>query len=764
MPTSTITVKLAVTDTIDMAWRISDPDDSTAQLSRVEYTQMIGDSTVITKTVQPEDYSPDQLRLGPFSAARGSGTIQRQYALYVVDADGNRSNEVQLQIVVVSRLAYWQIALLFAFGLGGLLLLLFVGLVSLSRSSGLALPRLLRRGPGQWLAVGLGYREYRTRWQGLSPAEQLLLLLMADSTVGEDIQRWLTEKQVPLTEAQIDSGLDTLVRERFLLRAGATYTAIVPSLAQALHDDEGDAGIRALVLRLQQEHPLVSLTQRFLEAAGFALQPSAVGLSLVATPVSGAYAQWIDGKVYVRVYPDRVLDRPTVSSLHDEASTTSDTPATLFAVINQTPDDSGWIEIGALRAEGIQVVLIDDVSMQQARVEGREQAGLQKLLRRYLGRQRDLYNVRDPVADRLNFFGRDSLAQEMLEELTSGRPLALLGLRKMGKSSLLQAIRDRASFPVAYVDLQAGVELSSLYGRILNSWQQTLRTHAPEISWSPAAQSDDPTDGFVSTVQALMQRLAEAGYPARLGLLVDEIELIVPRGEGVVGEAELNRYLTFGRTLRGLVQESGNFALLVAGVDPTITRVNRWAEQQNPFYQFFREIYLPPLSRDDTIQMVRNIGRQMGLAYPDEAMALVAETSGGHPFLARQLCSAVFQTHIRESGSEISLDELQTAANEFIRNPATSILLDVRGLWGEVTNPDLWPPAQVTENSNLLRLLAQHGPRPEDALMEVATDRRAREASLFELNQRSVLERLEEKFQIQFGLFQNWIRRYQLKE
>ncbi len=756
-------VRVAAGGIMPIHWQVSDPDAAVDEVATLQAAwDFSGDiETASWRTVQT---TADGSFIQLVSLNRGAADEVRTLALRAVDADGNPSNIITVPVTLEAPQAYAQILAPWLGGFGAVLFLFAVGLVGLSRSSGLPLPLLMRRSPGQWLAVGLGYLECRTRWQGLSPAERLLLLLMADSMAGEDMQRWLTEKQVPLTETQIDSALDTLVRERFLIRNGATYTALVPSLAQALRDDEGEIGIRVLVQRLQQEHPLVALTQRFLEVAGFALQPSAAGLSLVATPTTGSYDQWIEGNVYVRIYPDRVLDRPTVSSLHDEASAISDRTATLFAVINQTPDDSGWIEIGALRAEGIQVVLIDDISMQQARVESREQAGLQKLLRRYLGRQRDLYNVRDPVADRLNFFGRDSLAQEMLEELTSGRPLALLGLRKMGKSSLLQAIRDRASFPVAYVDLQAGVELSSLYGRILNSWQQTLRTHASEISWSPLSQSDDPTAGFVNAVQALMQTLAEADYPARLGLLVDEIELIVPRSESVVGEAELNRYLTFGRTLRGLVQESGNFALLVAGVDPTINRVNRWAEQQNPFYQFFREIYLPPLSRDDTIQMVRNIGRQMGLAYPDEAMALVAETSGGHPFLARQLCSAAFQTHLRETGSEISLDELQTAANKFIRNPATSILLNERGIWGEVTNPDLWLAAQIVENGNVLRLLARKGPQPEDGLMEQATDRDAREASLFELDQRSVLERIEENFDIQFGLFQRWIQRYQLKE
>ena len=104
-----------------------------------------------------------------------------------------------------------------------------------------------------------------------------------------------------------------------------------------------------------------------------------------------------------------------------------------------------------------------------------ERIELDKALSRFIGEDLDLYSVRNPIADRLNFFGREALASKIIKQMEQGKPIGIFGLRKIGKSSLLYYIRNQASFPVAYVDLQKGWELSEDFDRILISWKQSLR-------------------------------------------------------------------------------------------------------------------------------------------------------------------------------------------------------------------------------------------------------------------------------------------------
>jgi hypothetical protein len=313
----------------------------------------------------------------------------------------------------------------------------------------------------------------------LTPLERLLLLLAKpeeSSTLGQ-FQSRLTEYQTPVTPTRLEQALENLVRQQLFSREGEAFRLTEPGLAQALQLHEGQAGLKELAARIRAEHPLFTEARLFFLAAGFELSEILTDpLAFLCKPTSPTWEQHFSKPVYTRLFPDQSLNREAVMVLHQAAQIVAERMDVLFAIVDQTPSDDGWIEIGALRADkGVQVIPIDDTLIQHGHEQQKERQTLEGHLRRFLGRRRDLYNVRDPVADRPNFFGREIRADELLESLVKGQSLALFGLRKMGKSSLLQYLRDQAPFPVAHVDLQAGVELARLYKRILESWQRVRR-------------------------------------------------------------------------------------------------------------------------------------------------------------------------------------------------------------------------------------------------------------------------------------------------
>ncbi|MEZ4730258.1 MAG: hypothetical protein R3E79_24270 [Caldilineaceae bacterium] len=666
--------------------------------------------------------------------------------------------------------AYTRLLAPYLGGLIGIATVLLLGLVILAHNSGLPFPLLVRQGPIQWLPLGVGYARYHRRCRILAPLEQLLLLLLpAHGATAVDLLARLTELQIPVSEGRFHAALATLVHDQWLAQHQGRYLPLEAHCNAALQAHTGAAGLTQLATQVRTEHPLFATARHFFTAAGFDLQSVADPLAFLCVPTAPLWQRHLTGPVYARLFPDEELGQAAVANLGAAARQAvgqpiAANPMLIFALVDHTPSDSGWMAIGALRAEGIQVVPIDDGLMQQARIEQQEQRTLQLHIRRFIGRERDLFNVRDPVADRLNFFGREQRTHDLLEALTDGRPQALLGLRKMGKSSLLQVMRERADFAVAHVDLQAGQEPLGLYTRILQEWQQTLRVRQPTLVWTPPALTGDPTTAFTAATRALLQTLEQAGSAARLGLFIDEVDLLMPRQGQLHDPAVLTRYLTITQALRGLVQETGRLALLVAGVDARFNRVSRWGEAQNPFYQFFQETYLEPLSAEDCQQMVRNIGRQMGLVFDDAAATAVARLSGGHPFLARQLCSTAL-TLRQGDDALLSLDLVERAAALFVRQPTTAANLDEQGLWGEVTNPALWPPAQIAENQTLLQTLAHAEEEAEPDLIAAGADSAARTQSLYELTQRAVLRRLlPERLCIHLELFSAWIRAYRRSE
>jgi hypothetical protein len=398
-----------------------------------------------------------------------------------------------------------------------------------------------------------------------------------------------------------------------------------------------------------------------------------------------------------------------------------------------------------------------------------ERLALQKHLRRFLGKGYDPYNVRDPVSDVLNFFGREALARGLIDDhLIAGQPVGLFGLRKMGKSSLLRYMQRLMPCPTAWLDLQAGVDLTALYERMLRAWNNDAKARFNiDLSLEDTKlNSDDPSSHFFQRTQDALDKLTAQVPEARLALFLDEIELITPptNATGPV----LERYLSLMRKLRGLVQEDGRVSLMAAGVDPSVTRVNWWDGEQNPFYKLLQEVYLPPLLEDDCILMIRNIGSQVELSYDATAEELVAQASGGHPFLARQLCSLAYEQRSQHPG-KVPLESIEKAADRFLFDPQYATFVNHTGLWGEVSNTKLWGEQTARANQEILIALAESPDPLTESDLIGKLDTPAHRSAFFALRQLHVIRPTrgspgssDPQYAITFGLFRSWLRRVQL--
>jgi hypothetical protein len=380
-----------------------------------------------------------------------------------------------------------------------------------------------------------------------------------------------------------------------------------------------------------------------------------------------------------------------------------------------------------------------------------------------LGRGIDPYDVHDPVSDGLNFFGREAIANTLLLQLSSGEPIGLFGLRKMGKSSLLRFIQSKLDFPAARLDLLAGVDPAVLLPRALKGWSADSQARfGITLSFGKIAADDTfSLDNMAYAIREVLDRNAKQFAAGRLGLILDEIELITPPPNAPYEVIE--RRLSFLRALRGLIQEDGRLSLLVAGVNPAINRTNRWGAnaEQNPFYQFLRETYLGPLAAADCVQMVRNIGCQVDLTYSQDATDMITSESGGHPFVARQFCSLAYSMRDGAPG-EIGSSELKRASLRFLSDPKYADFW--AELWKELTHPALWGEAIATLNKEVLWTLSRVD-RPMSSSEIVANSEDApRLAALHELERKYVVQKApspqsaEPLYKLQFDFFARWVR------
>ena len=506
-------------------------------------------------------------------------------------------------------------------------------------------------------------------------------------------------------------------------------------------------------LRLEQNLPYISIEQ-FLFNAGFSVHR----LDQLGLLCTSDHRLWRDtSPLYVGLALKRHLGLDTFwefceaarniyeGKLHEQIA---------LIIIDRPPRAGDLHQIFALRAqEGFTVVPLPRSLMSQARREGREMEALREQVDRYTGRT-DLYDVRTAVTDVLSFFGRSRLLADLRRRLSAGRSLALFGVRKVGKSSLLGRLREEVPWPVALVDLEGYTGgLGYVYEEALLGWQAAVRLTFPALplpeppDWDGLPDAAAQARAFRRAVVDLLERLSS--LPGRPGLLLflDEMDVLFERPE----------YPDFAAVLRSVAEDprcQGRFVLLAAGLEPTLNRVDRMGGARNPFYAFFGEVPLGPLAPEDARTMVVSIGGQMGVAYDEAALALLVEAGGGHPHLTRQLCSRAIEG--LERPGRVEVERALRAIAAYLREPRN---YPAESLWGmDAGGP---PPAEA----DLLRALAQKQPQPTERLIPSdlpPADQRRYHLALEHLRDQSLVREVEEGWELTIPLYRRWLRRYVL--
>lgn len=280
--------------------------------------------------------------------------------------------------------------------------------------------------------------------------------------------------------------------------------------------------------------------------------------------------------------------------------------------------------------------------------------------------RRDLYKGNFPVSGR-RFFGREKEIRLLNQSINDGRSVGIFGLRKCGKTSLLYQLRlIRQEDFVAYVDPEASPieDCSWLCWRAVLEWGARLQGRKSRLMMT-RYRSEHELPGFrqalrdfAADITTLMSVLSPE---ARVILMIDEIDKVIPvRGAGWTHSLEMFRFL------RGVAQQSaGRFVVLVAGANPAVCEMAQWEGEDNPMFQFFEEMFLPLLPESECRTMVVSLGKGMGVEWEGDALRLVYQLTGGHPYMARRVCSTLIH-RFEERPLRVNVDMVREIQPELI--------------------------------------------------------------------------------------------------
>ncbi|MCZ4278628.1 RNA-binding domain-containing protein [Rhodococcoides yunnanense] len=280
-------------------------------------------------------------------------------------------------------------------------------------------------------------------------------------------------------------------------------------------------------------------------------------------------------------------------------------------------------------------------------------------LRSSLG-ERDLYKTQNPVTGD-DFFGRQLMLKEAAAAILSDQNIAILGLRRSGKTSVLSELKRQLLAKRVILtlgDFQALEEdsISSLATSIAKNLIDDLRKareygHDVWIGDHNEQRIDEITPPELSD---RIKRSAARNSSIRFVIAVDEIESAARFARR--NPAQIRSLLG---ALRAAAQACENVSLAFSGVANRMFRSSTLGtgddQVDNPMFGQVNSMYITAFHLGETRRLLKKLGRPMFLDWTTEAVSDVQQATGGMPYFVRNLASVT-----RELVSKARVEEFET--------------------------------------------------------------------------------------------------------
>jgi hypothetical protein len=271
----------------------------------------------------------------------------------------------------------------------------------------------------------------------------------------------------------------------------------------------------------------------------------------------------------------------------------------------------------------------------------------------------DPFDITGPVSDDDKFFGRRNEALDLARKLQGGQIRSCLGIRKIGKTSVINRV------------IQEALKHHDCYCVMVDcSRDQIWSLRASELlqAISEAIQAAQASADRYAVVKAplAMSSLSDAssnlldvvkGIDKPVLIFVDEVDYITPGSPTAAHWAD--DFNVFWRNFRAVYQEAlrtqRSMSVVVGGVSSKWFGEGAINGVENAALAFIPEEYLSPLARAATIAMIQKISRSAGLIFSEEAADAISAACSDMPFWVRKACSYI-HVHIEIEKRPYSVD------------------------------------------------------------------------------------------------------------
>ena len=257
---------------------------------------------------------------------------------------------------------------------------------------------------------------------------------------------------------------------------------------------------------------------------------------------------------------------------------------------------------------------------------------------------RDLFASEAPLKKDLYFFGRNDLIHSIVNRYRSNENSGLFGLRKTGKTSVIFGINRALSKIGAhsvFIDCQNPAFHHRRWNKALWYVISELKSQH-KVSIQTESEDKYTEDNAPIIFETELIQIHNKLHKKNILLIFDEIENVTFNVSPTEHWAKQLDFVYFWQTLRSLFQKLNNvFSYLIVGTNPICIETSSIQGKDNPIFNQLPFQYIPSFDVPQTREMVRKIGRIMGLKFDEIIYGKLTEDFGGHPFLIRHVCSVI---------------------------------------------------------------------------------------------------------------------------
>lgn len=284
---------------------------------------------------------------------------------------------------------------------------------------------------------------------------------------------------------------------------------------------------------------------------------------------------------------------------------------------------------------------------------------------------RDLFASEAPLKKDLYFFGRNDLVHSLVNRHRSNQVSGLFGLRKTGKTSVIFGVQralERNNSKSVFIDCQNP-------GFHRRRWDKALHYVLCEIKTQLMVnvkineESDFIDEKASSLFETTIKKINKEVGKTNILLIFDEIENITPSVSPSEHWKDGLDFVYFWQTLRSLFQKlSEVFSFLIVGTNPLCVELERINGADNPIFGQIPLEYISGFDVPQTREMIRRLGRIMGLQFDEIIYGKLTEDFGGHPYLMRHVCSVINKICPSERPVRIDKTIYEEAKKSFLKD------------------------------------------------------------------------------------------------